>query len=141
MSIKKIVFRTLLLGVIVALFIYLYFFVYQKYNHRNPNNETALIVKLPDFVKAYQNNETNANTIYLNKVVQVEGNIATIETNQQQQQVIVLQNPDDPFMSVSCTLQKSETAKVAEGQYVKLKGICQGALTDVVITEGIVVKD
>ena len=141
MSLKKIILRTILLGGVAAICIYLYVFVYSKYNHRNPSNETAIVVNLPDLVKAYQNNETVANTTYLDKVVQVEGKIASIETNQQQNKVVILQNPDDPFMTVSCTLQKSASSLVSVGSTVKLKGICQGALTDVVLTEGVVVTE
>jgi hypothetical protein len=78
--------------------------------------------------QAFETNEQNANTTYLNKVIEVSGPVGSISMNQDNAPVITLRKADKD-VGVLCTIIKKEIDKiksVREGQEIKLKGLCTG---------------
>lgn len=113
---------------------------YRMYNkpHRDPASESAIEINATELFRAYENNEAEANTLYLDKVLAVSGNVAEVTTNQEGMTVIILET-ESPMFGVSCTME-SATLTAKPGDRIIIKGICTGYLSDVVIIKGTVVE-
>ena len=122
---------------ITALGGYYYVFVYSKTHHRNVQSEKGLVIQADSLSAAYQANEKNANTLYLNKAVEVSGTIVSIDKNQEGKITIIL-GRSDSFSNVSITLISTAPLFQKIGETITIKGVCTGALSDVIITEGVV---
>ena len=104
--------------------------------HRNVEAATALTTTATTIATAYESNEATANTQYLDKVIAVSGEIATIANNQKGETVITLKGSD--MSGVICTLEGAAPSAIKAGEAVVIKGICTGYLTDVVLVRCIV---
>ena len=113
------------------------YFMWNK-PHRDVVDEKGIEVTAAQLVKEYQENETQANTKFLDKAIQVSGTISEIKNNQDGNSTIMLAS-DDAFTGVFCTL-KDKTNDLTSGSAVTIKGICSGMLTDVRLREAVVVK-
>ena len=104
--------------------------------HRKVEASKAITVTANQIATAYESNEAIANTQYLDKVLEVNGEIASIAANQKGEPVITLKGSD--MSGVICTLEGAAPATLKAGTPVQLKGICTGYLTDVVLVRCIV---
>jgi hypothetical protein len=121
---------TLFIGIIVVISMY-----YKP--HRSVESEQAIVIDARQLFLEYETDESLANTKYLNKAVEVTGTVAEITINQNNKTVLLLET-SNPMFGVSCTLE-SDNSNVEIGSSVSIKGICTGYLSDVVITQGIVI--
>ena len=135
-NLKKILFAFIAI-VILALGGYYYVFVYSKEHHRNVQSENAIIIQADSLSAAYQQNEKNANNLYLNKAVEVSGKILSIAKNQEGKTTLII-GSSDAFSNVSITLNTTQPLNQKVGETITIKGVCTGALSDVVITDGVV---
>ncbi len=133
---KKILTAITLVIIASAVGTWYYVFVYSNTHHRDVTNEEGIAVTAKDLVKEFQTNETAANNKYLNKAVEVIGEVSETKTDQAGNITIVLKS-DDAFSNVFCTL-KSGNPQPKQGAKVAVKGICNGFLSDVVLNEAIV---
>jgi hypothetical protein len=117
-----------------------WFFVFYKPTHfkRDVADEKAIIISAPELVKAFQENETTANTTYLDKSVEIKGEIVEAKPDQSGLTMVTLKS-NDALAGVLCTLKFTDTSLKA-GQIITVKGICTGFLSDVVLKEAIIVK-
>ena len=109
--------------------------------HRDVKDEKGIIISAVAIFDSFAVNETRANTLYLNKAIQVTGEVTDIKKNQQGQTVIYLKT-NDPFFGVNCTF-KEDPGPLEKGTTITFKGICTGYLGpdgDVLIQQGIIVK-
>ena len=113
---------------------------YRMYNkpHRDPASETAIEINAAELFRAYENNESGANTLYLDKVLAVSGKVAEISTNQEMMPVVILET-ENPMFGVSCTMENPKITLQA-GDVVTIKGICTGYLSDVILIKGTLVE-
>jgi hypothetical protein len=110
---------------------------YLMYNkpHRDPATEQSIKVSSIELFKAFESNEIEANKLYLDKVLEVNGKITEVTTNQNGIPVVALET-ENVLFGVRCTMNNIESvAKV--GETVSIKGICTGYLSDVIITNAI----
>lgn len=112
------------------------FMVYNK-NHRTVEDEEYLSIEALKLFNDFSTNEAMANEQYLDKVLEVTGEISEMITNQSGETIILLKT-DDPIYGVSCTMHK-KPGQITPGSRVTIKGICTGYLSDVVITRGVLV--
>jgi hypothetical protein len=105
---------------------------------RNVEDEKGIGITASLLVKEYQQNEAEANKKYLDKTIQVTGNVSDVKNNQDGKATIMLTS-GDPFTGVFCTL-KERPGSINTGSSVIIKGICSGMLTDVRLREAVVVK-
>jgi hypothetical protein len=107
---------------------------YLMYNkpHRDPATEKSIKVSSIELFKAFENNEMEANKLYLDKVLEVNGKVTEVTTNQNGIPVIALET-EDALFGVRCTMNNTESVAEA-GEIVSIKGICTGYLSDVIIT-------
>ena len=108
---------------------------YYQYNrpHRNVDDEKAIALAAAELYQAFDADETKANQLYLDKVVEVKGAVDQISSNQEGKTVVVLRS-ENPMAGIACTL-RSTSPDVHIGDVVTIKGICTGYLQDVVITD------
>ena len=121
----------------IAFSIYYYIFVYSSNNHRQVQSETGIVITSDSLVAKYQADEKLANSLYLNKAVVVTGILLSIDKNQEGKSTLVL-GRSDSFSNVSVTMISNSPITQKVGEFITIKGLCTGALSDVVITDGVV---
>ena len=121
----------------IAFSAYYYIFVYSSNNHRQVQSETGIVITSDSLVAKYQADENLANSLYLNKAVVVTGNLLSIDKNQEGKTTLVLGRADS-FSNVSVTMISTAPITQKVGESITIKGLCTGALSDVVITDGVV---
>ena len=125
------------IGIVIFGSVAVAFIVFNK-PHRSVEGEEAIIITSDKLFSAYETNEIEADQKYLDKVTEVTGVVTATLKNQSDQFVIVL-DADHPMFGVTCTTAE-EIENINVGMVVTVKGICTGYLSDVVITNGIIVK-
>ena len=135
---KKIILSVLVL--IIASVAGAWFFVFYKPTHfkRDVADEKGIVTTSKEIVKEFQTNETNANAKYLNKAVQISGEVAEAKKDQTGKTTVTIKS-DDAMSNVFVTL-KDGTEQPLAGTSINVKGICTGYLSDVVIIDAILVK-
>ena len=121
----------------IAFGVYYYIFIYSSNNHRQVQSETGIVITADSLVAKYQADEKLANSLYLNKAVVVTGNLLSIDKNQEGKTTLVI-GRSDSFSNVSITMSSNLPIAQKVGESITIKGLCTGALSDVVITDGVV---
>lgn len=116
---------------------YYYVFVYSKTHHRNVQSEKGIVIVADSLSAQFQANEKEANSKYLNKAIEVTGIIVSIDKNQVGKITVIIGRADS-FSNVSVTLISTTPLTQKVGETITIKGVCTGALSDVIITEGVV---
>ena len=137
MSIKNKIIIAIALIAAIAFSIYYYVFVYSSQHRRQVQSETGIVITSDSLVAKYQADENLANSLYLNKAVVVTGNLLSIDKNQEGKTTLVLGRTDS-FSNVSVTMSSDASIAQKVGESITIKGLCTGALSDVVITDGVV---
>jgi hypothetical protein len=123
-----------MLGIITA---------YSLYNkpHRQTSKETPVVqVQAVQLYNRYISDEVGADSLYLDKVLQVHGVVEEVLTNEHGEKVLMLETPE--LFGVSCTMdstQKGNLQDIKIGEEVTVKGFCHGMLMDVVLVGCILV--
>ncbi|MFP5039710.1 OB-fold protein [Parasediminibacterium sp. JCM 36343] len=136
---KKIVIGVLLAGVIGLIGVWYFIFYKPTHFKRDVADEQAIVVTAKDIVKEFQANEAAANKKYLNKAVEVTGEVTEAKKDQDGKPTVTLKS-DDSFSNVFCTLKGDKLLEAKGGTTISVKGIVTGFLSDVVIIDAIVTK-
>ena len=134
---KKIILYALVLILIVATSGYYYVFIYSKNRKFDMEHAESMNIKADELVKAFQENEANANKLYLDKVLLINGVVGATAKTQAGEPSVTLSS-SDPFSGVMATLDSTITSQVKVGDTIDIKGFCKGFLSDVVITNAII---
>ena len=137
MSTKNKIIIAIALIAAIAFGIYYYVFVYSSQHRRQVQSETGIVITSDSLVAKYQADEKLANSLYLNKAVVVTGVILSIDKNQEGKTTLVI-GRSDSFSNVSVTMISTAPITQKVGESITIKGLCTGALSDVVITDGVV---
>jgi hypothetical protein len=137
MSTKNKIIIAIALIAAIAFGIYYYVFVYSSQHRRQVQSETGIVITSDSLVAKYQVDEKLANSLYLNKAVVVTGILLSIDKNQEGKTTIVI-GRSDSFSNVSVTMINTAPITQKVGESITIKGLCTGALSDVVITDGVV---
>jgi len=137
MSTKNKIIIVIALITAIAFSAYYYIFIYSSNNHRQVQSETAIAITSDSLVAKYQADEKLANSLYLNKALAVTGNLLSIDKNQEGNTTLVI-GRSDSFSNVSVTLTNNAPITQKVGTPITIKGLCTGALSDVVITDAAV---
>lgn len=108
--------------------------------HRDVTKEKGITLTAQQLYDAFKNNETQANSLYLDKAIELNGTVADISTNQAGQKVVNF-STNDPLVMINCTF-KTDPGNLKVGDTITFKGICTGYIPDanVVINEGVLIK-
>jgi hypothetical protein len=107
---------------------------------RDVTREKAVQLTAQKLFDAFKTNEANANKLYLDKAIELSGEVGEVITNQEGQ-IVVNFKTNDPLFVINCTF-KTNPGELKVGQNITFKGICTGYIPDanVVINEGVLVK-
>lgn len=106
---------------------------------RNISDEKGIEVSAVQLFNSYTANEKHADTLYLNKALQVTGAVKDTGSNPDGQSVVTLKASDDEMAGgIFCTMKQKETIK--PGATVTVKGLCSGMLSDVRLRDAVIVK-
>ena len=137
MSTKNKIIIVIALIAAIAFGVYYYVFVYSIQHRRQVQSEIGIAITSDSLVAKYQADEKLANSLYLNKAVVVTGNLLSIDKNQEGKTTLVIGRTDS-FSNVSVTMSSNLSIAQKVGESITIKGLCTGALSDVVITDGVV---
>ena len=114
-----------------------YYFIvpYFKSSEKNMENETAeLSVSSNKIVNAYTINEEKSNILYAGKIIEVTGFVKEITFLNNRNTIIF--NSNTQTFGVICDVnpnQKGKIKQLKENQKIRVKGICEGFLKDVIL--------
>jgi hypothetical protein len=108
--------------------------------HRDVTKEQGVQLSAQNLYDAFRTNEAEANKLYLDKAIEMTGEVGEVITNQDGNQVVNFKT-NDPLFVINCTF-KENPGELKPGQTITFKGICTGYIPDanVVINEGVLVK-
>lgn len=125
----KIIIVLLLLGIIGGSYgFYLFNKPVESLAQKTADHNVSAEALLADF----ENNETDANTKYLDKVVQVSGEVGKIENKS------IYIKTGNPLSFIIFEMEEEQNISgISPGDQVTLKGLCTGYLMDVVIIRSV----
>ena len=133
---RRIIMFLLLLGMVAA---GIGFYKYNQPVASLENKKPDVEVTASKLISEYEADEKTANGIYLGKVVQVSGKVAAIG-NEEGKTKIQLET-ENPISMIICELEDGADAGTTKvGDEVKIKGLCSGYLSDVILVQASLVK-
>jgi hypothetical protein len=136
---KKVILPLLIIALVAAGAVYYYVFVYSVQNHRNINDEQAISIIADSLAQQFTNDEAVANTIYLNKVIDVKGVVIDTASNQLGIPTLTIGNVNN-MSNVFITLSERPKLPIKLNDTLRVKGICSGFLSDVVINDATIIE-
>jgi hypothetical protein len=115
--------------------------VYYKPHRSVKREEAAYRLTVKQLVDSFSNNEARANDLYAGRVIEVEGRLKEMILNDST--LILLMGDSAQMTGVSCYLnrdQKEKYTSLRRGENVRVKGICNGMLLDIVMDKCILVS-
>lgn len=94
--------------------------------------DTEVEVDAVNLFNAFVQDEAGANEKYLNKIIEVSGEVSTVSTGQGSTSVVLRTN--DPTYGVRCRLERQpggDQKRYAVGQNISFKCVCSGYVQDV----------
>lgn len=138
MSIKKTLYSILFVIVLLGMIcIYIFFKPEKNLLKLKPDYKLTAI----ELFNEYSTNEEAANTKFLGKIIQVNGTIREINTEDSIYTTVILET-EDMFSGVNCVLNNKYTTKQKEiliGSEATIKGECSGKLIDVVLNNSVLI--
>jgi hypothetical protein len=120
--------------------------IYTMYNkpHRNIANEIpSEQISAKDLFEAFNTNETEANTRFLDKTLVVQGVVVEKSENPDGSYHCLLES-DDMMFGISCFFDSDQGeafSKLSEGDELRIKGLCTGFTSDVVLNHSTIIHE
>ena len=120
-------------GIIVGVLALLW--VFRKSPDSVGSGKPDVEVDAATLISAFENDETTANQLYLNKILSIKGTIISVKDNGKE--VTITLSADDAVSGIICTFAKSNVnmKKLKPGTEITVKGICNGYLMDAVLSK------
>lgn len=132
--------RKIIIGIIVLIVALVIYGLYQF--NKGPitleNKKADIQLTSGNLLNAFLENENDANTLYLDKIIEVSGLIASI--NKEGEVVTVKLESEDLMSAVICEMGDGYSNELKEGDQVKIKGQCTGFLMDVILVKCVIKK-
>lgn len=133
---KKVLLAVLVIGIIGAGVGY---YLYNKPVASLENKKPDVEITAAGIIEAYELDEKAADSLYLGKIIAVSGKVSEI-TNQEGKVKINLET-SNPIALVICEMEPGVNAdQVKVGADVKIKGMCSGYLSDVILVQSTIVQ-
>ncbi len=97
--------------------------------------KTDVKIASPFLLEAFEEDEENANALYLDKILEVTGEVTKVDSGEK---LTVYLDAGNPLSQVICQLEENENELPDVGEKVTVKGVCTGYLMDVVLVRAIV---
>lgn len=110
-------------------------FMYHKPPPDIREQKAGIEITAVDLLKAFQEDEMAANAKYVDRVLMVTGTVLNIQTDSSGATVNLQSN--DPLATVTCSFYQDDKGvkTIKAGSPVRVKGVCTGMLTDVVLNK------
>ena len=134
--------KTFLTGIVLCLAIVLgaCFFIVNK-PHKNVTGVMAdAYVSATDLYNTYFVNEISADKQYLNKVIEVKGEVASVNWSGQNSFLLIRANDSGGINCAVIMNDSSVISQIKKGEFVTVKGRCTGFLMDVNLVDCIIIK-
>lgn len=92
--------------------------------HANVAGANAIKTDAVSLYQSFTTDSANAKKKFLQQVVEVSGTVSSVNTNQQNQQIVLVKTATDGA-SINCTMEKA-IDKIQPGIAIAIKGICEG---------------
>ncbi|MBN1186236.1 MAG: hypothetical protein JXB49_28420 [Bacteroidales bacterium] len=115
-------------------------YIFQSSDSDVKGYKTDIEISSAELVQAFENDEQEANSRYLDKVVLVTGRVDAISV--EEETVNVTLKKEEDIAGVICSFSKTsvDPEKILVGMEISIKGICSGYLLDVVLNKCVVEK-
>lgn len=134
--IKKIVIAILILGVAGGIYGY---YMFNKKNESISSMKTEIKTSASQLLTDFESDEPVANEKYLDKVVEVTGQVSKVESKEASTSVYL--DTGNPLSSVICQLEDpSQNVTYKNDEDITVKGICTGYLMDVVLVRSEIIQ-
>ncbi len=132
--------RKTILGIALVTIILGLVYGFYEYNRGEASMEkltTDLSTTAVQLMKAYQEDETTADTRFVGKILEIKGELKeVVEKNEVQ---ILFLEADDAMGSIQCEMQVNAVGiESLVGQTILVKGLCDGYLMDVILSDCII---
>lgn len=109
---------------------------YQKAPPDIRKEKAGIEITAVELLKEFQQNETASNTKYVDKVLVVAGTVTGVQTDSSGQATVYLQT-NDLLSAVTCSFYQNDESvkKIKAGSPARIKGVCTGMLSDVVLNK------
>jgi hypothetical protein len=138
---RKIILRLITVIFITVFALYTGVRMYNKPHINVAETAPANSLLSKNLVTEFENNETKANSKYLEKIVKVTGEISELGTSNGTGTIVL--KSENSTSNVMCYLTAEENKKwltLKQGENIAVKGICTGYLMDVVLINCVLVK-
>jgi len=111
--------------------------------HRDPSKEQGLKISAEQIFSEYEADELTSNEKYLNKTLEIQGHLIDAGANQDGMPTAMLDS-GNPMFGVQITFNSKEKEKLSQltiGDKITVKGICTGFLSDVIITDAVIISE
>ncbi|WP_027077244.1 OB-fold protein [Maribacter antarcticus] len=128
-------------AVFVLVFSMLYFYITRENNVNIAAAHTEIQISSESLISSFLNNESSANSEYIEKTIEIAGVIKDI-TFLNNRYTVLLQGETD-FSCVICDMQSNQYKSIKKlelGQNIVLKGICKGFLMDAIFLDCIILN-
>ncbi len=135
MKVLKIVLVIAIIGALVG------YYMYNKPVSGLENETPAFTMKADELFTSFESDEASANKKYIGKIIQVSGNVQSVNHDEDGKTSYTLQTAGGMF-GVICRIDSlnSNVLGVSVGQSISMKGECTGMLMDVVLVRCVNVK-
>lgn len=135
-SVKIALFVVFFLGLAGILF-GIYMFNLKPANLQKANPDFRITAT--ELQAAYEKSEAEANSLYLNKIIEVTGIIESIKPGENKAVSISLKT-GNPVSDVICTLPEGTgISPLREGDNVTIRGECSGSLMDILLNNCVII--
>ena len=110
------------------------YYAYREFNRgveSTADIKSDVTISANELLTAFQTNEEEANTRYLDKVVEVTGEVGHVEVTGGK--TIVRMNAGDSMAGVTCEMEGTDQVAFNKGEMHTFKCTCSGFLMDVVL--------
>lgn len=134
---------TLILLVIVLLAAAGWFGYKMVYRQVKPLTEvkTEFHLSAQELIIAFEQDTAAANKQYLGKVIEVTGNVKSVETEEKSATIVL--GPSGSMSSVRCSMdstQVQQATQVEEGTEVTIKGACTGFISEELLGSDVILN-
>src|SRR5688572_8796338 len=104
--------------------------------------KAELRIQASDLITAFEKSENEANTLYLDKIIAVNGTVRSVEKDDKGHFSVIL-GKENSLSSVRCSMDSShqaEVSRLAAGTSVTMKGACTGFNADELIGSDVILN-
>lgn len=104
------------------------------------NAKPDYVISAIDLQKAFEDNESAATAKFVNKILEIEGEVVSVKTVENNALNVTIKSSSD-MSSVICTFPSSaDQSKFSAGSSITVRGECSGFLMDVLMNNCSLVK-